>query len=77
MNKPFSWGLVGITFIVFAGVNFVVFLLTGSGLTSRMGHQVKGWWAVLGSLVFFALGLLSLFISSALKFLRPRRRRRR
>ena len=62
MSKPTSWGLGGCTFILFALVNFAVFLVTGSGLSSRMGHQVKGWWSVLGSVVFLVLGLLCLLI---------------
>ncbi len=62
MSRPINWGLGGCSLIVFALVNFVVFLVTGSGLSSRMGHQVKGWWAVLGSIAFLVLGLLCLLV---------------
>jgi hypothetical protein len=63
MSRPINWGLGGCSFVVFALVNFGVFLATGAGIGSRMGHQVKGWWAVLGSLVFLFLGLLALLIA--------------
>ena len=62
MSKTLNWGWGGCAFIGFALVNFAVFLATGSGLTSRMGHQVKGWWAIFGSLAFLILGLLSLLV---------------
>jgi len=62
MSRPLNWGWGGCAFIGFALVNFAVFLATGNGLTSRMGHQMKGGWAVLGSLAFLILGLLSLFV---------------
>ena len=56
-SKNTNWGCIGVGFIVFSIANFVVYLLTGSGIASRMGHNVKGEWAVLGSAVFFVLGL--------------------
>jgi len=69
-SKNTNWGCIGVGFIVFSIANFVVYLLTGSGIASRMGHNVKGEWAVLGSAVFFVLGLAILGGWLLLKMLR-------
>jgi hypothetical protein len=66
-NNTSNWAWIGCGFVVFSFVNFVAFLLTGSGLPSRMHNQVKGGWAVLGSVAFFVLGSLCLGIWVLLK----------
>jgi hypothetical protein len=72
-RKDTNWGCIGLAFILFALFNFVVYLMTGSGITSRMGHEVKGGLAVLGSAVFFLLGLLLIGIWLLLKMTRGKR----
>lgn len=73
-RKDTNWGCIGLAFILFSLFNFVVYLMTGSGLTSRMGHQVKGGFAVLGSAVFFVLGLFLIGVWLLLKMTRGSRR---
>jgi hypothetical protein len=72
-RKKVNWGCIGLAFMLFALFNFVVYLMTGSGITSRMGHEVKGGLAVLGSAAFFVLGLLFIGIWLLLKMTRVRR----
>jgi cytochrome bd-type quinol oxidase subunit 2 len=66
-KKVANWAWIGSFFIVFSIVNLVVYLLTGSGLDSRMNHSVKGGLAVLGSVVFFVMGIVCLGIWLLLK----------
>ena len=75
MSRPINWGVGGCALIVFALVNLAVFLATGVGLSSRMGHQVKGGWAVLGSAVFLVIGLLCLLVWLVKKMSGPGKKR--
>jgi len=70
--KNGNWGCIGLMCILFSIANFVVYLLTGRGIQSPMGHNVKGVGAVLGSAFFFLLGLASIGIWFALKMARRR-----
>ena len=67
-----NWGAGGLLCVFLAVANFVAYLTTGSGLPSRMGHNVKGVGAVLGSLFFLFLGLVSICVWFALKVSRRR-----
>jgi hypothetical protein len=72
-RKSVNWGCLGLGFILFAVINFMVFLVTGSGVSSRMGHQVSGDLAIFGSIAFFVLGMLSITVWLAIKLFRGMR----
>jgi len=63
MNKSMrsaDWARLGLVSIFISLLNLYVYLQKGIGLTSRMGHKIKGLAAVLATSMFFIFGLICL-----------------
>jgi hypothetical protein len=56
--KRANWLGGGVLTILTSAINFILYLTTGKGLTSRTGHAMEGGSAVALSLVMLVVGLL-------------------
>jgi hypothetical protein len=60
--KRANWLSGGVLTILTSATNFILYLTTGKGLTSRTGHAMEGGAAVALSLVMLVVGLIFIYL---------------
>jgi hypothetical protein len=60
--KRANWLGGGILTLLTSAINYILYLTTGKGLTSRTGHAMEGGSAVVLSLAMLATGLVFIYL---------------
>ena len=60
--KRANWLGGGVLTLLTSAINYILYLTTGSGLTSRTGHAMKGGSAVVLSLATLVAGLVFIYL---------------